>query len=718
MGLGTNSGFNRSAADRWAGSRGIRSTHYDVIVVGATEAGCMAARQAAELGKRVLLTSDNERFFWMSGWGLNQQDVSSAHSSGILSGLARKFFADFARFETPEVAFTRWWRLNGRGRPGWYQRQVAKLLTHPGITLLPDAKIRKVTMDGARIASIRFAVGEAGAETSFTASVWIEGTPCGDVVQRALSTISIGREAAATYGEAHGGALAAVKWDNNLTVDPYVTPGNSGSGLLFGVDGDAADMVGAGDGRVMAFGYRLFLTSVAADKLPFPAPDMGGDYPYDPANYELLGRAFKAASDASSDYYSNASTGLGRILQFYDVAFNGGTAMGPTYLAYADLNSGGAFSTNYPNNAECLEYITASDGDGPDYARRAEIAYKARQHILGLIYWLLHSGDSRIPASIVTALGAYGLSNKELGAYGGVSPQFYEREGARPIGETVLHENHMVLGNGVSTTIAYGFYDVDSHPVRRLVVGGQTYVEGAMLNALGYNYGFPVPMEVLFPKRAQCTNLLCASQPSVSRVMWCSLRVAPSMMMIGQAAGAAASLAIDQGSDVQDVQYTRLRTLMNLNDINDAILLDVSGYFPQGTVTTTGTWSNGMSRFGYIGGYYKTTAGSTGATIRLAPNVWEAGQYEVFLFYSPADTAVSGDQGRATNLAVTVSHADGTATKTVNQQFPGGYGGHWESLGVYQFRQGTPSADYVEINDTGANGRVTVSAIKLVPVVR
>ncbi len=43
MGLGTNSGFNRSAADRWAGSRGIRSTHYDVIVVGATEAGCMAA---------------------------------------------------------------------------------------------------------------------------------------------------------------------------------------------------------------------------------------------------------------------------------------------------------------------------------------------------------------------------------------------------------------------------------------------------------------------------------------------------------------------------------------------------------------------------------------------------------------------------------------------------------------------------------------------------
>lgn len=701
--------------DKSLSARGYFANEYDVIVIGATEAGCMAARIAADQGMRVLLTSDSERVGWMTGWGINNQDVVPGHTPAVMGGRTWDWHEGLARHNTNEKSLARWWSLGGRMRPSWVQRAFAELLGHPNIRILTNARIKAIGKTGTVIQSVTFDQG------TFSAPVFVDGTEAGDVVQCAGLSYSVGREATALYGEASAGAVAAGQWDNNITVDPYVTPGNAASGLLPGIDAQPLAAVGSGDGRPMGVTYRLFITSDAGDKQAFPAPANTGPYAYNAANYELLGRAM--AADPA--YYGHASLGLGRVLTLYDIGLNGGTAMGPTYLSYADVNNAGAMSTNYLDPDGIRAYITNKVGGAPDYAYRAGYQERVRQHVLGLLYWL--KTDARVPAALKTALAAYGLSNKELGAYGGFSPQLYLREGARCVGDFVMDQNDANLNNGFEDTIGWLFYDEDSHFVRRVVSGGKVVPEGAVLTALGTNYGSPIPMRICLPKAAECTNLVLAYPVSVSQVIWRSIRVGPSMMMVGAAAGAIAAEARRAGTSVQSVSRQRVQALIDHKRTNDGIVLGTTGLiYAQGTVTKTGTWSNGISRFGGlepVAGQpqdsYATTAGATGATIKFAPNIWEAGLYEVLMAYATDDEVANGGQGRATNLVAKIGQAAGEITlPPINQLYSTTAangrceGGRWLSLGTFYFRQGQPSADYLLIDDAGANGRVSVAGAK------
>lgn len=701
--------------DAGLAAAGVVGRPFDVIVIGATEAGCMAARQAAEAGASVLLTSDMPWFGWMSsGYGLNQQDCRGSHSCAVIGGPARKFLTKLANDNFSRRAFSHWWKNEGQMRPLWSKKAWADFLAHPSISLLPNVTLTSLTKTGTRITSVAFSNGQ-----SFAPRIVIEGTACGDVVQRALASYSIGREATSLYSEAAAGILAAGKWDNNTNVDPYVTPGNAGSGLLFGVDAGAAGTVGAGDGRVMGFGFRPFLTSTAGEIIPWSEYfASGAPAGYDAAKYELLGRAFAA----NAAYYGDATSGLGRIFQWYNLSLGTGTVMGGTKIPYVDLNNLAPISVNYPVTTENVEYVTATE------TRRAEIRASALSYMLGLFYWLHAAADARIPAAVRTAWNSYGFSRYQLAETGGAPGQFYEREGARAVGDFVLKQGDAILNNTVDDTIAFGFYDIDSHTVRRLVVGGLTYVEGAALNSLGTNYGYRVPMRVLFPKVAECTNLVLASQPSVSRVIWSGLRVAPSMMMIGSAAGAVAALAARYKINVQSVQYAQVAAVCDPWDVQDGTVLDVTGTYGHGTITETGgSWVSATSRFGGLaaaapGGIpqYRTViaANVTGHKWKAAPNVYADGVYDVYLYYSADVSVAQGGQGRATNMLVNVVTQAGATAVTVSEQVGSTYlsnGGRAEYLGRFRFRAGVPSADYIEIDCNGADGQVAVSGIKLAP---
>lgn len=61
----------------------------------------------------------------------------------------------------------------------------------------------------------------------------------------------------------------------------------------------------------------------------------------------------------------------------------------------------------------------------------------------------------------------------------------------------------------------------------------------------------------------------------------------------------------------------------------------------------------------------------------------------------------------ASNASYTITHANGNASKTVNQQ---ANAGQWNSLGTYRFNQGT--SGNVTISASGANGTVMADAVK------
>ena len=73
-------------------------------------------------------------------------------------------------------------------------------------------------------------------------------------------------------------------------LDPYPVPGDTSSGLVPGVHGGPPGNDGEGDRRLQAYCYRMCMSNVAKNRVPFPKPR-----DYDEKRYELLFRNFEAA---------------------------------------------------------------------------------------------------------------------------------------------------------------------------------------------------------------------------------------------------------------------------------------------------------------------------------------------------------------------------------------------------------------------------------------
>lgn len=61
------------------------------------------------------------------------------------------------------------------------------------------------------------------------------------------------------------------------------------------------------------------------------------------------------------------------------------------------------------------------------------------------------------------------------------------------------------------------------------------------------------------PKRGECTNLLVPVCCSASHIGMTSIRMEPVLMILGESAGVAVSMALQNDLRVQEVTYAKLR---------------------------------------------------------------------------------------------------------------------------------------------------------------
>jgi hypothetical protein len=336
------------------------------------------------------------------------------------------------------------------------------------------------------------------------AAVYVDASYEGDLLARRGIPYAVGREPRALYGERWAGRQPAYR-PSKHNFDVLLSPFRDDGSLLPHVVDDPEERLGEGDGALMAYGFRVCLTH--RDPVPFDEPDG-----YDPAEFELLDRYRAARPDAPL---------LGLVR---DLLPNG----------KCDVNSIGPFSLN------------VLDGSNRDYLDGDREAVRAH-HFDYTRRFLYHVSPP-----------GWGLAADE-----GWPHQLYVREGRRLLGAYVLTEHDLVHARRHDDVVALGSYNID---IREVVRTWRLLPEFTPTPAV-FNEGYlsvpvppyPIPYRSLTPRREDATDVLVPVGLSASHVAYSSVRMEPTWMMLGHAAGVAAAQAARRGVAVQDVDVGRLQ---------------------------------------------------------------------------------------------------------------------------------------------------------------
>ena len=509
------------------GSTASSPQTYDVAVYGGTSAAVAAAVQAKRMGKTVIIVCPEKHLGGLTAGGLGWTDSGRKEAVG---GISREFYQrlkkhydkseawifqkpeDYSRYRPDDDAM---WVFE----PHVAEQTFEQLVSEYRIPVHRDQWLQRkggVEKEGSRIASITMLSG-----TTYCGKVFIDATYEGDLMAGAGISYHIGREGNDVYGETLNGIQTrnATKHQFEKPVDPYITPGEPGSGLLPRIHAGSPGKDGQGDHRVQAYNYRMCLTKVPENRVTFPKPDN-----YDPMQYELLARYL--------------DQGWRAIFVKFDPAPN----------AKTDTNNHGAFSTD--NIGMNYDYPEAT------YERRRKILKEHQDYQKGLMWFLAY--DPRVPADVREKVSQWGLAKDEFKDNDHWPHQIYVREAKRMISDFVMTELHLRKIKPTPKPVGMGSYNMDSHNVQRYVdANGHARNEGDIQVNPGGPY--PISYEALVPKASECTNLLVPVCLSSSHIAYGSIRMEPVFMILGQSAATAAALAIDNNTDVQNVDYATLR---------------------------------------------------------------------------------------------------------------------------------------------------------------
>ena len=125
------------------------------------------------------------------------------------------------------------------------------------------------------------------------------------------------------------------------------------------------------------------------------------------------------------------------------------------------------------------------------------------------------------------------------------------------VGEYVMKQPDIQTGITKPDAIGMGSYQSDSHGVERIATAdGTTQNEGEMYVP---TKPYQIPYRLILPKRSETKNLMVPVCFSASHVAYSTLRMEPQYMIIGQAAGVAAAMAVHQHTTIYDVSIPDLQ---------------------------------------------------------------------------------------------------------------------------------------------------------------
>jgi hypothetical protein len=529
---------------------------FDMVVYGGTSAGISAAVQASRMGKKVVVIEPGDRLGGLTTGGLGQTDIGNKQAIG---GIAREFYRRVKdhyrqpqhwKWQQPESYHATKERVNSESEETMWTFEPSAALkiykdmlaAEPNITIIYRQRLNRQTgirKIGETIQSIQMETGE-----TYSGKMFIDATYEGDLMALAGVRYTVGRESNRQYGETLNGVqpnnfnitlkgtLSSNSRYHNFIegVDPYIQKGNPVSGLLPFISPDKPGVEGSADHKIQAYCFRMTLTDVPENRIPFIKPEG-----YNEQVYELLFRNYESAVGPVNKMYNYGDPYVPWINS-------------PMPNRKTDANNQKGFSTDFIG--QNYQYPEAS------YEERARIIARHKQYQQGLMWTLAY--HPRIPESVRQIVSKWGMCRDEFEEQQGWTGQLYVREARRMVSDYVMTQKNCERIDVVEDAVGLGAYGMDSHQVQRYVdVNGFVKNEGNVEASVTGPY--PVSYRSIVPGKGEAKNLLVPICLSASHIAYGSIRMEPVFMILGQSAAIAASMAIDNNSSVQDVRYDALK---------------------------------------------------------------------------------------------------------------------------------------------------------------
>lgn len=469
----------------------------DVVVYGATPAGIAAALAAADQDKNVWLVEPSGRIGGMMTHGLSHSDFHSFESlNGPFLRFSERVLQDYRdTYGDASDQVRDSWR-GTHGEPSVNWRILkAMLAERPSISVLTHCRLKGVTVDHQAITSVTLSQLD-GPALEVSPRLVIDASYEGDLMAAAGVPYRIGREARSEYGE----SLAPEKADDQL----------------------------------QGYNFRLCMTQVPDNRVPVPVP---------------------------SDYQREEYAAIIPLVEAgeFDAAFG---YPGRRFLlkAHLPIMPNGKHDINDVSRGLVRLSLPGINRDYPegDIATRRRIEKEHLDWQLGLIHFA--QTDPALPKDFREEAATWGLCRDEFADSDHLPPQIYVREARRMIGlyvyteadtEYAPHDSRARLHRDA---IAVGEYSHNCHGTAHEGprIGGKH--TGEFYKGVA---PYQIPYGVIVPKDLR--NLLVPTACSASHVGFCAIRLEPIWMSLGEAAGLAAGLALEENQPVQQVEVKALQ---------------------------------------------------------------------------------------------------------------------------------------------------------------
>lgn len=514
---------------------------YDIVVVGGTPGGIMSAVSAARMGHSVLLLERTAHIGGLPANGLGATDIATR---GATTGLfleftqrVRKYYVDTYGEDSEQVKVC----SNGyHFEPSVAQKIFDEIIAECGrkvkvLTMTQfDADPANLQMRDGAIRKIKVTNRNTGKSKLYRAKMFIDATYEGDLGAAAGVPFRTRRESRDEFGEAVAGRLYKY-WGGPVSEDsPY-----------------------EGDNTIQAYNFRLCLTQDKSNMIPFRKPANYNREEYVSLVDDILygyhtgvkskdvtmeqREANKAAILAGGKtIIPDDPWGIAKLTNMVRLP-NGKTDANNQHMSF--------ISTDLPE--ENWEWPTAS------WEWRDAFAMRLQEYIEGLFWFGSH--DEAVPESFRNDVLTWGYAADEYTDNDNFPRQVYVREGRRFEGSYFFTAQDATKDPVTGKTIVHpdaittSHYALDSHAHHKREAG-KIHLDGFLSSPTGiYN----VPYGVILPKNV--SNLLLPVPVSGSHIGFSTLRMEPCWMALGQAAGAAASLSIENKCTVQDLAIETLQ---------------------------------------------------------------------------------------------------------------------------------------------------------------